>query len=334
MRQRGMAVVLTLIFLPVFAAGIAWLAAGPELMRRFEGHTVADRVAFSTAAQLASELNEMSILNRKILASHLMVAHLTTYLSFTRYLKDIVDSVSYILPFGHSFIAGGTTLLVETAKLQLQGGIGVALGMQHTWAFQSAEILLNGGSRVMAEAESVDGGWGLEAVCVARFCGRAALDTVLHGAVPVIEEDPADYSRLSMQALSGLPQAAWHLGRNWQQNVLGLFEARRRGATASDFTGRGWKASESLKARVKLFFFGFGWKTLADGAASTVVDGFVYRGLPWLLEWHGPSVIPLRVALKHPTAGRLEAESRTRFMGSGDTDLWRPVWRSELTGGA
>ncbi len=329
-----MALLMTLVFLPVLAAALAWLAAGPDLMRRFEGHSEADRVAFSTAAQMATELNDMAVLNRKILASHLMVAHLTTYLSFTRYLKDMVDGLSYLLPFGHAFIKGGTTLLVETAKIQLQGGIGVALGMQHQWAFQSAEILMKGGSRILAEAENKEGQWPLESVCVGSLCGRAALDTALHAAIPVIEENPADYTRLSMQALSGLPQAGWHTGRQWQQNVLGLLEARRSGATQSDFTGRGWRASDQLAARIKFLFFGFRWRTLIDSSASTVFDGFVYRGLPWLLEWHGPSIFPLTLKFKHPTAGTVEATSRTRFLGGGDTDLWRPVWRAELTGGA
>ena len=94
MRQRGVALLMTLVFLPALAAGLAWLASGTQLMTRFEGHNQADRVAYSVGAQLARELNEVAVLNRKILASHLMVGHLTTYLSFTRYLKQVVDGVS------------------------------------------------------------------------------------------------------------------------------------------------------------------------------------------------------------------------------------------------
>lgn len=45
MRQRGMALLLTLVLLPALAAGLVWLAQGTHLMQRFEGHQVADRVA-------------------------------------------------------------------------------------------------------------------------------------------------------------------------------------------------------------------------------------------------------------------------------------------------
>ncbi|MDA0895028.1 MAG: hypothetical protein O3A68_08925 [Proteobacteria bacterium] len=54
MRQRGLALLMTLVFLPVLAAGLAWLASGTQLMTRFEGHNQADRVAYSVGAQLAS----------------------------------------------------------------------------------------------------------------------------------------------------------------------------------------------------------------------------------------------------------------------------------------
>ncbi len=103
--------IVTMVFLPVVAAGLIWLAAGSSVMARFEGHNQADRAAYSMSAQLASELNELSVLNRKILASHLMVGHLTTYLSFTRYLRDMLQKVGYLVPFGSNIITGGTTLL-------------------------------------------------------------------------------------------------------------------------------------------------------------------------------------------------------------------------------
>ena len=144
MNQRGLAMIVTMVFLPVVAAGLIWLAAGSSVIARFEGHHQADRAAYSMSAQLASELNELSVVNRKILASHLMVGHLTTYLSFTRYLRDMLQKVGYLVPFGSSIITGGTTLLVQSARIQLQSGIGVALGSQHKWAVDSAEILKSG----------------------------------------------------------------------------------------------------------------------------------------------------------------------------------------------
>ena len=333
MRQRGLALLMTLVFLPALAAGLAWLASGTQLMTRFEGHNQADRVAYSVGAQLASELNELAVLNRKILASHLMVGHLTTYLSFTRYLKQVVDGVSSIVPYANRIVAGGTTLLVASAEFQLKTGIGLALASQHKWAFDSTEILLKAGTRSMQVAESMAPPWSVQSVCIAKLCGRSALDALMLTATPVIEESPANYTRLTMQALSGLPQAAWHLSRQWQQNVLGILQARRRGGTRTDFTGRGFAADESLQAQVKLFFFGLGWRTIASGSASTVFDGFVYRGLPWLVEWQGPELAPLSVTLTHSEGGTLKADSRVRFIGAGDADMWRPVWRSELTGG-
>jgi hypothetical protein len=333
MRQRGVALLMMIVFLPALAAGLAWLASGTQLMTRFEGHNQADRVAYSMGAQLARELNEVAVLNRKILASHLMVGHLTTYLSFTRYLKQVVDGVSSIVPYANRIVAGGTTLLVASAEFQLKTGVGLALASQHQWAFDSAEILLKAGTRSMQVAESMAPPWSVQSVCIATLCGRAALDALMLAANPVIEANPANYSRLTMQAMSGLPQANWHLSRNWQQNVLGILQARRVGSTRSDLTGRGFVANEALQARVRLFFFGLGWRTIASGSASTIADGFVYRGLPWLIEWQGPELAPLSVTLKHPEGGTLKAESRVRFMGAGDADMWRPVWRSELTGG-
>jgi hypothetical protein len=333
MRQRGVALLMMIVFLPALAAGLAWLASGTQLMTRFEGHNQADRVAYSVGAQLARELNEVAVLNRKILASHLMVGHLTTYLSFTRYLKQVVDGVSSIVPYANRIVAGGTTLLVASAEFQLKTGVGLALASQHQWAFDSAEILLKAGTRSMQVAESMAPPWSVQSVCIATLCGRAALDALMLAANPVMEANPANYSRLTMQAMSGLPQANWHLSRNWQQNVLGILQARRVGSTRSDLTGRGFVANEALQARVRLFFFGLGWRTIASGSASTIADGFVYRGLPWLIEWQGPELAPLSVTLKHPEGGTLKAESRVRFMGAGDADMWRPVWRSELTGG-
>ena len=333
MRQQGFALMMTLVLLPLLAAGLAWLFSGAGLMARFEGHPHADRVAYSTASAMASEVNELAVLNRKILASHLMVGHLTTYLSFTRYLKDMIDSVGYLVPFARSFITGGTTLLVQSARIQLQSGIGVALGGQHKWAIDGVEVLQNAGKRSIEEATQQAAPLTLQSVCIGSVCGKSALDAAMLSAIPVIEENPADYARLSMQAMNGLPQAAWHRSRSWQQNVLGLLEARRSGGTGTDSTGRGWTASEKLEAQVKLFFFGLGWRTLADGGANTLRDGFAYRGLPWLLEWRGPSVIPLTITLASETGGVIKAESRLRFTGNGDADLWRPVWRAELTGG-
>ena len=333
MRQQGAVLMMTWVLLPLLAAGLAWLFSGVGLMARFEGHTQADRVAYSTAASMASEVNELAVLNRRILASHLMVAHLTTYLSFTRYLKDTLDSVGYLVPFARSFITGGTTLLVQSAKIQLQSGIGVALGGQHKWAVDGVEILQNAGSRAIQEAAEQAAPHTLQSVCIGSVCGQSALDAAMLSAIPVIEENPADYARLSMQALNGLPQAAWHRSRSWQQNVLGLLEARRSGGTGTDSSGRGWSASEKLEAQVRLFFFGLGWRTLASGGASTFRDGFAYRGLPWILEWRGPSVIPLSIRLASDKGGEITATSRVRFTGPGDADLWRPVWRAELTGG-
>lgn len=331
MQQRGLALIMTIIWLPVLAAGLVWLASGVDLVRRFDGHTEADRVAYSASAQLATELNTLAVLNRKVLASHLMIGHLITYLSFTRYLKDLIDTASYLLPFGHQIIAGGTTLLVETAKLQLQAGVVVSLAMQHKWAFDSAEILLKGGSRVMQAAEDASGAWVLDALCVSRLCGRAAMDTLIHQAMPVLSGNPARYAELSLQAMRGLPQADWHLSRDWQSRVLWLFEIRRRGTTRSDFTGRGWRATDRLEIE-EPSFFGSDWHTLADGRASTFFDGFFYQGLPWLTEWRGLELMPLRVRMTHANAGQLSAESRVRFMGPRGADLWRPIWRAELTG--
>ena len=333
MNQRGLAMIVTMVFLPVVAAGLIWLAAGSSVMARFEGHHQADRAAYSMSAQLASELNELSVLNRKILASHLMVGHLTTYLSFTRYLRDMLQKVGYLVPFGSNIITGGTTLLVQSARIQLQSGIGVALGTQHKWAVDSAEILKSGGTRVFDAARDVAKPFALTKVCLGSICNQNALDAAILSAVPVIEEDPSDYTRLTMQAMNGLPQSAWHLSRQWQQNVLGIVEARRSGGTIPDITGRGFQAADQLEARVKLFFFGFGWRTLVGASATTLVDGFAYRGLPWLVEWQGPDVLPLSIELTDQQSGQIQAESRVRFMGSGPSDMWRPVWRAELTGG-
>src|SRR6056300_1447158 len=208
MRQRGLALLMTIVFLPALAAGLAWLASGTQLMTRFEGHNQADRVAYSVGAQLASELNELAVLNRKILASHLMVGHLTTYLSFTRYLRDMLQKVGYLVPFGSNIITGGTTLLVQSAKIQLQSGIGVALGSQHKWAVDSAEILKSGGTRVFDAARDVAKPYALTKVCLGSICNQNALDASILSAVPVIEEDPSDYTRLTMQAMNGLPQSA------------------------------------------------------------------------------------------------------------------------------
>ena len=333
MNQRGLAMIVTMVFLPVVAVGLIWLAAGSSVMARFEGHNQADRAAYSMSAQLASELNELSVLNRKILASHLMVGHLTTYLSFTRYLRDMLQKVGYLVPFGSNIITGGTTLLVQSARIQLQSGIGVALGSQHKWAVDSAEILKSGGTRVFDAARDVAKPYALTKVCLGSICNKNALDAAILSAVPVIEEDPSDYTRLTMQAMGGLPQSAWHLSRQWQQNVLGIVEARRSGGTIPDITGRGFQAADQLEARVKLFFFGFGWRTLVGASATTLLDGFAYRGLPWLVEWHGPDVLPLSIELNNDTSGTIRSESRVRFLGSGPSDLWRPVWRAELTGG-
>ena len=325
--------IVTTVFLPVVLAGLVWLASGSSLMARFEGHHHADRVAYSMSAQLASELNELAVINRKILASHLMVGHLTTYLSFTRYLKDMFQKVGYLVPFASHIITGGTTLLVQSAKIQLQSGIGVALGSQHQWAVDSVRILTEGGSRIFETAQAIARPYALTEVCLGSICDKKALDGAILAAVPVIEENPADYTRLTMQAMDGLPQSAWHLSRQWQQNVLGIVEARRSGGTIPDLTGRGFVAADQLEARVKLFFFGFGWRTLVGASASTLTDGFVYRGLPWLVEWHGPDVLPLSIELTDQQSGQIQAESRVRFMGSGPSDMWRPVWRAELTGG-
>jgi len=328
-----MALLLTLALLPALAAGLVWLAQGIHLMQRFEGHQVADRVAYAASSQLAQELNAMAVLNRRILASHLMIGHLTSYLSFSRYLKSVLDRASYLVPYASGLVAGGTTLLVESAKTQLQLGIGVALGSQHKWAFDVVSHLTDGGDRIRAAAVRAADGFAIETLCVATLCQDKAFDAVLLMAMPVMEAHPSVYVPLVEAAFGGLPQAAWHQSRQWQTRLLGFLQARRSGRTMADATGRGFMALDELELRLGWGWFGTRWRAIADGHAATLSDGFVYRGLPLVLEWLGPDLLAVKARVATPTSGSIDAVARARFVSpSSSADMWRPVWRSELTG--
>lgn len=331
MRQQGFALMFSLVLLPALAALLLWLTQSVHLIERLEGHQRTDRAAYAAASQFASELNAMAVLNRRILASHLMVAHLTSYLSFTRYLKSVLDRASHLVPYAHQLVTGGTTLLAEAAKRQLQVGIGIALVAQHQWAFEIVSHLTEGGDRIRAAAQTAAAPFGLETLCVATLCQRDAFSAMLLQAMPVMEAHPSVYVPLVETALSGLPQAAWHQSRHWQTRILGVLQARRSGRTMADMTGRGFMALDELELKLGWGWFGTRWRSVAEGSASTVLDGFVYRGLPLVLEWHGPELFQIDAAVRSPKSGVTHASARTRFMAS-EADLWRPIWRGELLG--
>jgi hypothetical protein len=331
MRQQGFALVLSVVLLPAIAALLVWLSQSTHLMARFEGHQVADRVAYAAASQLATEFNAMAVLNRRILASHLMVAHLTSYLSFTRYLKNVLDRASYLVPYANQLVTGGTSLLVSSAKVQLQAGIGVALATQHQWAFDVVSHLTDGGSRIREAAQGAASPLTIETLCVATLCQDSAFDAMLLMAMPVMEAHPSVYVPLVEAALNGLPQAAWHQSRAWQTRILGILQARRSGRTMPDMTGRGFMALDELDLKLGWGWFGTRWRTIAQGDASTLLDGFVYRGLPLVLEWRGPNLFSIEAGVRTSESGQVSSVARTRFM-SADADLWRPIWRSELVG--
>ncbi|MGA1207447.1 MAG: PilX N-terminal domain-containing pilus assembly protein [Litorivicinaceae bacterium] len=70
MRQRGFALMFSLVLLPVMAALLVWLLQSVHLIERVEGHQRTDRAAYAASSQFAAELNAMATSSGALFMAH------------------------------------------------------------------------------------------------------------------------------------------------------------------------------------------------------------------------------------------------------------------------
>ena len=115
-RERGQILPLTLAGVVLVAIILMMLInTGNRAVVKTQAANVADAAALSGATFVAQQLNSMAYVNRAMVANHVGIGHMTAYVSWVRYVEDVITKIDYITQF-IPIVGQVTTAMRNTAE--------------------------------------------------------------------------------------------------------------------------------------------------------------------------------------------------------------------------
>lgn len=296
---------------------------GNKITEKSRLANAADAAAYSGAVWTARHLNFMAYTNRAMVANHVGVGHVVSYVSWMRYIDETISHIedfARFIPYAGQYveivreIASEARSLAEesaefaiptidawnasyrTAQREAQASLAVRQLtelMQRTARTYDAEIRINDSGELASLPAPL----------------RAALDSRLlsqtYSMASFVErdyagEDDGQIEELIDRSLRAHPDTArWIAGeRGWRFNAL-THQFRKQGAT-THFQSRDsadWWASDRLQTRRRRLFGWSRWRNVraAESASAGEFDGD-YAGVPAYYDLGGrPGVRGLEI---------------------------------------
>ena len=306
--QRGIGLVTLLIVMPM----LAWLIQDQVSLARatqsaLEDQRAVDRSAFSMAAVVADTLNQISINNQGIVASHLLQGHLVTQLAWTRYATQLAHRGSWVMGWGapsvavHAHQAASRALKAQEQLMPLWTQ-RLNLTAQ---AYQASNRLAQMGlADSLFKANQTAGG---------------GLTTAVFNPLDIAAVQTSEITHpIKTQAIK---DRRWLNQRGWSQSFFGLLRLNKKGTTQED-AGQ-WKAQDQLTFRVRKLFR-TKTVTVASGQADSRTFGYWGAGQIMMLDRQHLWV------RADSGAHRAHGEAFNTDLGDDSGLLLRPTWNAQL----
>lgn len=318
--QVGQASVLGLALLAMLIAGLFLVYnTGQVATEKTRLVDATDAAAYSSGVQVARNLNYIAYTNRAMVANHLAVGHMTSYMSWFDYLDDITDVAAYLAPVpGIGQIATAIDQAVDAndeinivvsqviatgiqgvntaiSLSQLNAVAGISLGAQNSI---QDEVLASykyvGKESAIARVTQVPDSM-LESVTFVRaaakyLSGQAELlqyidatSVYTPGRDDNVMRDLIEASKELIEDESG----HWMRdsdARDWEFGglPLALFVKIEKDGTARgqyEVGSFGWNATDRVRVRVRTFGLFGGTKTIARSDGEASSDAWNYNGI-------------------------------------------------------
>lgn len=307
------------------AALVVMFNTGQKVTERSLVANAADAAAYSGAVWTARHLNFIAYSNRAMIANHVAVGHLVSYVSWVRYINDSVDAIDRVtqwIPYVGQYVdlaeqisAQVRDATEQSARITIpaldawNANIRAAQVEAHaSLAFHNLQTLMSQTGRSYDPHILINDGNALSQMPEEL---RALLETQLmtqSAAVPTfIRRYTAGADSNSMQQLvntslrGNADLQRWILGeRGWRENLL-VAQVRKRGATALSQTDNvsDWRAEDQLQFRTRGVFGWRGWRRIGDRVSTASAREFDldYAGVPAYYNVAGqPGDTSLRIA--------------------------------------
>ncbi|HLS81837.1 MAG TPA: pilus assembly protein TadG-related protein [Steroidobacter sp.] len=314
------------------AALILMFNTGQQVTERSQVANAADAAAYSGAVWTARHLNFMAYTNRAMLANHLAVGHLVSYVSWARYVHDSVDHIDRLtqwIPYVGRYID-----IVQQAASHVRAGAergaAIAIPAIDAWngSFRAAQIearaslALDGLTELMQQTARrhdpqirINDAGELSALPTelrsfidAQLIGRLGSAPMFVRAYAAGEDGNALEELISSSLRTNRDLQRWMQGeRGWRENLI-VAQLRKRGATSTyqSKTSADWRAGDQLQYRTRGLFGWRRWRRIGVGQASAREFTGGYAGVPSYHNLAGPpghrSLFIVAVATKRQSA--------------------------------
>lgn len=317
MRQSGQIAPLALFGVLIAGAVLVTMFnTGQRITEQSQVVNAADAAAYSGAVWTARHLNFMAYSNRAMVANHVAVGHLVSYVSWIRYVHDSIESIDRItqfIPYVGQYVdaveqlAAGIRDTTQRAAefavpavdawnanlraAQLEAQASLAFENLHGLMQQTAQrwdpairindraaiVKLPGELRAVVEAQLIE-----QLVRVPLFVERFAAGTD-HGAIGEL---------IDAGIRTNDDMRRWSAGeRGWRENLL-LAQIRKQGSTSHSQTASAadWRATDQLQHRTRGLFGWHSWRRIGERPSSASAAEFdsSYDGVPHYYNVAGP----------------------------------------------
>ncbi len=304
-RQRGQAIVLVLVFVLICATTLVLMYnTGQSASEKARLVNAADAAAYSGAVYIARNLNYMAYTNRAMIANHVAVGHLVSYVSWIRYveqsasrLAEITSWIPYvgaatraIAKWGY-YVRTGTEW-VATGYVPAASEINILLSESQLLADISGSSVLP--MRSLMEKTAREYSPNIQVNNPAEVSGLSGLVSAASIAGEMsrigtfIKQYDAsnDDGRMDKMVSISLGSSRRFINgnRGWSKNLL-LIRIQKSGHTSeiSDGSLSDWSAADELTLGHRTIK-GWSTTTLAQGSATAQEFDENYRGVPSYYE--------------------------------------------------
>ena len=314
----------------------------------------ADAAAYSAGVWVSRNLNFMAYTNRAMVANHVAVGHLVTYVSWMRYVASTAGNINTIGQF-IPYLSTVTSMLrrssssikrsAEASARIIVPSVDEINRLIHASQIAAvadlrpgvvnnlmSEIVMTYDPRLGANNTNGLQGSGNQFAPLID-ASLAAQNAALLGAVQVMSPQSDGGKMRSLVEMSYAGSERWFNNRSWSRRLLVIFKLRKRASTTHSMSGglSEWRASDSL-AFGRFSKGRWRWSTIGSGSANTSsfdnnykgIHGYTQmRGDTWLTNSDYPLYMDLvTLATKSDTATaphrRMQIESKgTSISGFG-----------------
>ncbi len=316
MYQRAEGQVLPLILFMLAVGGVLMVVMFNTTQKATDkgiATNAADAAAYSSGVWVARNLNYMAYTNRAMVANHVAVGHLITYVSWVRYIEDAaitIDRFARYIPWlaaASQAVKQSSARIRQLAEISAQGlvpSVSVINGL--IYASQGGAVAdLNAGKidqlmkevvktydphlKVNSPGELVGSGAAFkDLVSTMMLAQRAALA----GAVQVMDPGSDGGKMKQLVEMSYAGSERWLNNRSWEKQFSIIFKLRKKASTTHTMDAEltEWRAKDKLEfGRYVLTKRGWkwSWSTVGEGAADTSEFAGNYQGISGYTRMNG-----------------------------------------------